>query len=107
MNPKENRDRGKRCEQAIAKRLSGTRKGIMGGHDIEAGPFAVEVKSRVKFAGTAFMEQAGRNCPAGKTPLVVVHLHGTRHDADLVIMRLVDWQDWHGNLLTPPEREGS
>jgi len=102
MNPAQNRDRGKRCEKALAKRLGGTRKGIMGGHDIEAGPFAVEVKSRVKFAGTSFMEQAVRNCPDGKTPLVLVHLHGTRHTEDLVMMRLKDWQDWYGNLLTPP-----
>ena len=63
MNPKSNRDRGKRCEAAIARELNGTRKGIMGGHDVESGPFAVEVKSRNAFAGSAFMEQAVKNCP--------------------------------------------
>jgi hypothetical protein len=98
MNPKHNRDRGKRTEQAIAERLQGTRKGIMGGHDVDAGPFAVEVKDRESFAGSTFMQQAIRNCPNDKTPLVIVHTHGKRHDTDLVMIRLADWQDWFGKL---------
>lgn len=48
----------------------------MGGHDVESGPFAVEVKSRSAFAGSGFMEQAVKNCPDGKIPLVVVHITG-------------------------------
>jgi len=72
----------------------------MGGHDIEAGPFAVEVKSRLKFAGTGFMDQAVRNCPMGKTPLVVVHIHGQQHDSDLIMMTMKDWKDWFGKLST-------
>lgn len=103
MNPAKNRDRGKRTEKAIAKRLNGTRRGVLGGHDVTAGPWAVEVKSRLRFAGTSFMDQAVRNTPDGKTPLVVVHIAGGRHDDDLVMMRLKDWQDWYGN----PEEKGN
>jgi len=98
MNPKLNRARGKRCEQAIAKRLNGKRLGLLGNEDISAGPFSVEVKSRAAFVGTGWIEQAVRNSPEGKTPMVVIHLTGKRHDGDLVMMRLSDWQDWYGNL---------
>jgi hypothetical protein len=42
------------------------------------------------------MDQAVRNAPPGKTPLVVVHVQGKRHDKDLVVIRLADWIDWHG-----------
>ena len=99
MNPKGNRDRGRRCEADIAARLSGRRMGIMGAHDVEAGPFAVEVKSRAVFAGSSFMDQAVRNCPKGKTPLVVLHVTGKRHSEDLVMMRLNDWREWFGKLI--------
>ena len=97
MTAKSNRDHGKRCEATIARELGGTRRGIMGGHDVESGPFAVEVKSRNTFSGVSFMEQAVRNCPSGKTSLVVVHITGKRHERDMVMMRLKDWQGWHGN----------
>jgi hypothetical protein len=69
---KQNRNRGKNTEKAIAGRLNGKRVGIFGGQDIEVGPFSVEVKDRAAFAGAGFMAQAVRICPAGKTPLVVV-----------------------------------
>lgn len=100
MNPAQNRQRGKRTERAIAKQLNGTRRGIMGGHDVDAGPFAIEVKDRVRFIGSSFMDQAVRNCPNGKRPLVVVHETGKRHDGDLVMIRLKDWIDWFGKLGT-------
>lgn len=98
MNPAGNRRRGKNTERSIAKILNGQRRGILGGHDIDAGPWAVEVKDRVRFAGSVFMQQAIRNAPAGKTPLVVVHVTGSRHADDLVMLRLSDWQDLYGPL---------
>jgi len=98
MNPKMNRARGKRTEQALAKRLNGKRLGLLGNEDVSAGPFSVEVKSRAAFVGMSWMEQSVRNCREGKTPLVIVHLTGKRHDGDLVLMRLKDWQDWHGKI---------
>jgi len=94
MNTSKNRRRGKRTELAIAKLLNGKRLGILGNDDVQAGPFSIEVKDRQKFVGTGFMAQAIRNCPQDKTPLVVVHTTGARHDDDLVMMRLSDWHGW-------------
>ncbi len=101
MNPKHNRDRGKRTEQAVAGLLNGKRLGLLGSEDVSAGPFSIEVKDRMTFAGASFMAQAVRNCPTGKTPLVVVHVTGKRHESDLVMIRLSDWIDWFGKLETP------
>jgi hypothetical protein len=98
MNPKQNRNRGKNTEKAIAGRLNGKRVGIFGGEDLDAGAFSVEGEDRKAFVGAGFMAQAIRNCPQGKTPLVVVHITGARHDGDLVMMRLADWQDWYGKV---------
>lgn len=102
-DPSKNRQRGKATERAIAKRLGGTRRGTLGGHDIDCGPWAVEVKDRVNFVGNTFMQQAERNCPPGKTPLVVVHQTGRRHADDLVMLRLSDWLDLHGPLVRGSE----
>jgi hypothetical protein len=99
---KQNRNRGKATEKAIAGRLNGKRVGTLGGQDVEAGAFSIEVKSRKAFVGAGFMAQAIRNCPQGKTPLVIVHVTGARHNGDLVMMRLADWQDWYGT----PGKEG-
>ncbi len=58
--------------------------------------FSVEAKERKKFVGQKFMEQAIRNCPTGKTPIVIVHILGKKHDNDLVMIRLKDWIAWMG-----------
>lgn len=94
-----NRDRGKRHEREIAKRLGGIRMGTMGGEDIHMDtPWSIECKARKAFVACDWMEQAVDNSPAGKTPMVVVHVHGSRHDEDLVILRLKDWEEWYGEL---------
>ena len=105
MNPAKNRRRGKATERAVASILGGQRRGILGGHDVAAGPWAVEVKDRSRFAGTAFMQQSVRNAPAGKTPLVVVHVTGQRHDQDIVMIRLADWLELYGPLTRDTDRE--
>lgn len=88
-----NRTRGKATERAVASALGGKRVGTMGGEDVHLdGPWSCEVKSRQAFAAIPWMEQATRNAPKGKKPLVVVHVHGKRHTEDLVIIRLQDWQ---------------
>jgi hypothetical protein len=107
MKPERNRQRGKATEKAIAKRIGGKRVGIFGGEDIDAGPFSVEVKDRSVFVGGSFMAQAVRNCPQGKTPLVIVHVTGARHDGDLVIMRMRDWEEWFGDLTKGEGQDGS
>lgn len=92
-----NRDRGKRAEQDVADRLGGKRIGTLSGEDIHFdGPFSGEVKSRQTFVACGWMDQAVANAPDGKTPLLVVHVHGKRHDQDLVMMRMCDFQDWFG-----------
>ena len=92
-----NRNRGKAAERAVASALGGIRIGTMGAEDVHVdGPFSAEVKSRGAFVACDWMDQAIRNAPTGKTPLVVVHVRGKRHDKDLVIIRLSDWVDWHG-----------
>ena len=92
-----NRNRGKAAERAVAKALGGLRIGTMSREDIHFdGPFSAEVKSRAAFVACEWMEQAVRNAPDGKTPLVVVHVRGKRHAEDLVILRLADWKATHG-----------
>jgi hypothetical protein len=88
-----NRNRGKSAERAVALALGGKRTGTMGGEDVHLdGPFSVEVKSRAAFVATGWVEQAVRNAPPGKAPLVVVHVQGKRHEGDLVIIRMADWK---------------
>jgi len=99
MNPAKNRQRGKRTEAAIAKQIGGKRLGLLGGDDVQAGPWSIEVKDRMRFIGSSFMAQAIKNCPPCKTPLVIVHETGQRHGGDLVMMRLADWVDWFGHIL--------
>ncbi|QWV97466.1 hypothetical protein KP005_19360 [Geomonas nitrogeniifigens] len=93
---KRNRQRGKENEKALAKMMKGDRKGLFGGEDISAGPWSIEAKSRVKSTVHTFMEQAKRNCPKGKMPMVIVHLHSSRRENDLVCVRLSDWRAVYG-----------
>ncbi|BCG46830.1 hypothetical protein GEOBRER4_n1644 [Citrifermentans bremense] len=95
---KRNRQRGKENEKVLAKIMNGDRKGLLGGEDISAGPWSIEAKSRVKSTAHTFMSQAVRNCPNGKAPMVIIHLHNSRRDNDLVCVRLSDWREMYGNL---------
>ena len=98
MNPKKNRQRGKQAERIVAKKLGGKRVGTMSAEDIHIdGPFSCEVKSRQAFVACGWMEQAKKNAK-GKTPILIVHVHGKRHDDDLVIMRMKDFEDWWGKI---------
>ena len=86
----------KAAEMAFAKRIGGTRGGAVGreGPDVIHPLLAPEVKERrgKPWVGLhKFMEQAERNAPEGKIPLVVLHTLGELHDQDLVVMRVRDW----------------
>lgn len=101
-----NRDRGKRHEREVAKRLGGIRMGTMGNEDVHTdGPWSIECKSRQTFVANGWMDQATRNAPKGKTPMVIVHVQGKRHDDDYVIIRLKDFQDWYGQINLPERRQ--
>ena len=91
-----NRLRGKSAERSVAKTLGGKRVGVLSGEDVSLDePFSVEVKSRQTFVACAWMAQAVRNAK-GKTPLLVVHVHGKRHDDDMVIVKMSDFKSWWG-----------
>ena len=93
-----NRKRGRKYEKELAERFQGLRQGLYGGEDVAAGPWSIEAKTRKKFTGQAMMEQAIRNCPEGKCPIVVLHIIAQRHSEDIVMMRLGDFEDWWGKV---------
>lgn len=100
-----NRNRGKRQQRYTAKRLGGKNVGSLGGEDVESTNFSIECKSRVKSVAHAFMDQAVRNCPKDKMPLVIIHKHNDSHNNDLVCMRLIDWEAWNGPFGKKKEEE--
>ena len=92
------RDRGNAAERAVAKRLGGQRVGHLGGEDVSHSVFSCECKERASLPAwlTDAMAQAVRHAPEGKLAMVVLHLLGARHDSDLVVMRLGDFEQWYG-----------
>jgi molybdopterin synthase catalytic subunit len=91
----------KACERAVAKRLGGQRVPITGrgrgdAPDVAAEGLAVEVKERrqlpqwIREAG----EQAKAAAKVGELPVVILHELGRRHDGDLVLMVLSDFEAW-------------
>jgi hypothetical protein len=95
-----NRDRGKRAEREVAKRVGGKRIGLMGGEDIFHPIYSIECKSRNAFVGEGFLAQAERNCPKGKTPIAIVHITHKPHGKDIVLMRLSDFEAHNGEFKT-------
>jgi hypothetical protein len=93
-----NRQRGKNTERAIAKIMGGKRIGVLCGEDIQHETWSIEVKNREKSTAHNFMNQAIRNCPQGKTPLVIIHKHKDIHGNDLVCMRLSDFEAFNGTI---------
>jgi len=95
----------KQCERAIAKRLQGQRTGATGrtGPDVLTPWACVEVKTRQALPRwlTDALAQARSNCWGDRLPLVVLHVTGERHDNDLVVLRLRDFEDWYGPLDLP------
>jgi hypothetical protein len=43
------------------------------------------------FIGNTYMNQAEKNCPDSKLPVVVVHTVGDRHERDIVLIRGEYW----------------
>jgi hypothetical protein len=86
-----NRRRAKAVERVLAKRLGGRRVGILGQEDIFTDLFSVEVKARKAVAVWDWYQQAVRNAK-GKVPLLIIHVTGKRHDEDLVVMSLADFE---------------
>ena len=100
-----NKNEGKRVQALLVRRLGGKNVGTIENQDGSHPIWSIEIKKRKTFIGVGFMEQAIRNSPEGKTPLVVVHQTGQRHDNDLVMMRLGDFEDWFGRVYAEKIRE--
>lgn len=100
-----NKRRGRKYEARIQKRFGGYKQGLYGGEDVATEIFSIEAKTRKKFVGQQFMDQAVSNCTKGKVPLVVVHVVGQRMPNDLVMMRLGDFEDWYGSLDVKEKEE--
>ena len=49
------------------------------------------IKPVVKFIGNTYMNQAEKNCPDGKLPVVSVHTTGRRYEQDIIIIRKIYW----------------
>ena len=86
----------KATERQIAKRLGGERHGHLGGADVVADWLSVECKHRKmlhKWLKDA-LEQAKGNADGDQLALVVLHEHGARHDDDIVLLSLRDFEKW-------------
>ena len=93
----------KQFERRVAKRVGGKRipcTGERGGADVVALPFVYQAKLR-KGVPQYLREwlrgivTAGER--SGATGVVVWKAPNARDDDAVVILRLKDWQDWHGN----------
>jgi len=96
-----NKRAGRKYQTYLANRLGGKSVGTIEHQDIEHPIWSIEAKKRKAFLGKKFMQQAVKNAPEDKTPIVIVHVTGDSHDDDLVMMRLKDFEEWYGNTQTP------
>jgi hypothetical protein len=100
----------KQTERAIAKRLQGQRVGNRGAAspDVVGNRFVAEVKTRKTLP--AWLKEAVHQAEAGavgdRLPLVVLHEAGTRHDGDIVCLRLADLERLLGELGYRPGAPG-
>jgi len=93
-----NKAQGRKVQSVFAKKMGGKSVGTIEGQDVSHEIWSAEIKHRKKFIGGTFMDQAIKNCPEGKVPLVVVHTLNQRFSKSLVMMRYTDWEDWFGKL---------
>jgi hypothetical protein len=87
-----NRKRGKRVQKKINTEFGAENVGIFGGEDGKHDKFSVEAKGLKKFSGIKFIEQAERNNTRKVTPIVIVHIIGTRYDNDIIMLRIKDFK---------------
>lgn len=93
MKQKNNRQRGKATEKAIAKKINGVRIGIMGGEDVFCNNFSIECKSVARCIIEKWFEQCEKNNKRKVVPCVIVHITNKSHDNDFVILRMKDAQN--------------
>ena len=87
----------KAVEREIARRLGGHRVGCTGKAtvDVVSDWLTIEVKTRKALPIWLLdaLDQAARASDDGRLPVVILHQTGQRHDGDLVIMRLGDFEE--------------
>jgi hypothetical protein len=95
----------KKSELVIAKRLGGKRAGPTGkiGSDVLHDWLAIEVKERKRKA--AWLEdmllQTTKAARPGQLPIVILHWLNARHNSDIVLLRLKDFEEWFGDVGNP------
>ena len=94
----------KKFEREVARRLGGKRIPVTGldraGADVDAGAFKVQCKLRRNVPAYLTRWLDGITMTAahtGSTGIVVWRAPNTLNSNALVILRLSDWQAWHGN----------
>ena len=104
-------DRWKKHELKTARAFGCERSGPLGkkAPDFDHPFLAPECKSHNGAPPKWYQEaidQAVRNCPPGKLPLVIRHWKGKPRRLDTVEMRRQDFEDWFGRLsIAEPEEE--
>ena len=95
----------KATERAIAARLGGERCPVSGRQrgdvpDVAHQWLAIECKHRQTLPAWLkdAMAQARAAAHDGRLPVAVLHEGGSRHDGDLVVLRLADFVDWFGSV---------
>ena len=94
----------KGTERAIAKRLGGDRVGHLGGADVTIGGWlSVECKHRRTVPAWLknALAQSRRNAGVSQLAVAIIHEEGQRHDGDLVLMTLADFESWFGDNDKP------
>lgn len=95
--------RGAANERALAKRLNGQRVGNSGKAtaDVQAGWLCVEAKSRRRPLPAEIRDAIGQAVKAAKPEqlaIAVFHQLHCRHDDDIVMLRLSDFEAWFGDV---------
>ena len=103
----------KATERAIAERLGGERVPITGRQrgdvpDVAHDWLSIECKHRQALPAwlKGALAQARAAARGSQLPVAVLHEAGSRHDGDLVVLRLSDFVSWFGSLDDAAEAVG-
>ena len=89
---RQNRKRGSRVQKKINNKFGAENVGIFGNEDGRHPDFSLETKGLKKFVGSKFMEQCEANNTRKVTPIVIVHIIGSKYENDLVMLRMKDFK---------------
>ena len=103
----------KAFERRVAKRVGGKRIPVTGerdGADVVAGPFVYQAKLRRGMP--SYLREWLRGIVAAggrvdKTGILIWKEPGARDDGAVVVLRLRDWQSWHGDDQAIQKSPGS